>query len=98
MGHSRDTLVEDCARGIYEGFLRYNGDFGRITRRAGKNFVTSDWGQAQADLVERMGLWEKSLAHVGTSVREMLGSTPSLHEPSSLPLPDAFSARSAWIP
>ena len=73
MGHSRDTLVRDCARCIYEGFLRYNGDFRRITRRAGRNFVASDWPQAQADLVERMGLWEKSLARIGTSLHELLG-------------------------
>jgi isocitrate dehydrogenase kinase/phosphatase len=74
MGHSHEALVEHCARGIYEGFLRYNNDFRSITRRAGKNFIASDWVQAQADLVERMGLWEKSLARVGASVHEMLGS------------------------
>jgi isocitrate dehydrogenase kinase/phosphatase len=74
MGQSRKTPVEDCARCIYEGFLRYNDDFGRITRRAGQNFVASDWAQARADLVERMGLWEKSLAGVGTSLHEMLGT------------------------
>jgi isocitrate dehydrogenase kinase/phosphatase len=73
MGQSRATLVEDCARSIYEGFLHYNADFGRITRRAGANFVASDWVQAQTDLVERMGLWERSLAQAGTNLHALLG-------------------------
>ena len=38
MGESRDTQVEDCARFIYHEFLRYNDDFGRITRRAAGHF------------------------------------------------------------
>ncbi|GMQ76592.1 MAG: bifunctional isocitrate dehydrogenase kinase/phosphatase [Gammaproteobacteria bacterium] len=73
MGENRDNPVQDCARFIYHGFLRYNHDFGRITRRAGRHFVSSDWLQAQSDLVERMGLWEKSLARTSTSLHEMLG-------------------------
>ncbi len=55
MGETRDNPVEDCARFIYHGFLRYNDDFGRITRRAGHQFVSSDWLKVQSDLVERMG-------------------------------------------
>ncbi len=70
----RDTTIEDCARHIYEGFLRYNDDFGRITRRAPTNFVSGDWNRARADSVERMELWEKSLARVGRSLGEMLGA------------------------
>ena len=48
MGEIRDNPVEDCARFIYDGFLRYNDDFGRVTRRAGRHFVSSDWVQAQS--------------------------------------------------
>ncbi len=73
MGESRDTPVEDCARFIYHEFLRYNDDFGRITRRAAGHFISSDWIDGQSDLVERMGLWEKSLAGTSTSLHEMLG-------------------------
>jgi isocitrate dehydrogenase kinase/phosphatase len=73
MEPNHDTPVVSCARCIYEGFLRYNDDFGRITRRAGSRFVARDWTQARADLVERMGLWEKSLARVTASLHETLG-------------------------
>jgi isocitrate dehydrogenase kinase/phosphatase len=79
MGENRDTPVEDCARFIYHGFLRYNDDFGRITRHAGRHFVAGDWVQAQSDLVERMGLWEKSLARTSTSLHEMLGPRVKNH-------------------
>lgn len=74
MEERRDTPVEDCARFIYHSFLRYNDDFRSITRRAPGHFVASDWVHAQSDLVERMGLWERSLAGASDALRERLGS------------------------
>lgn len=74
MEERHDTPVEDCARFIYHSFLRYNDDFRRITRQAPDSFVASDWARAQSDLVERMGLWERSLASATESLRERLGA------------------------
>ena len=74
MEERHDTPVEDCARFIYHSFLRYNDDFRRITRQAPDSFVASDWARAQSDLVERMGLWERSLAGATESLRERLGA------------------------
>ena len=74
MDERLDSPVADCARFIYHSFLRYNDDFRRITRRGAANFVAGDWVRAQADLVERMGLWERSLARTSRSLRERLGA------------------------
>ena len=74
MEERQDSPVEDSARFIYHGFLRYNDDFRRVTRRAPGHFVASDWARAQSDLVERMGLWERSLAGASESLRERLGA------------------------
>jgi isocitrate dehydrogenase kinase/phosphatase len=74
MEERHDTPVEDCAQSIYHSFLRYNDDFRRITRQAPGNFVAGAWTRAQSDLVERMGLWERSLADATESLRERLGS------------------------
>jgi isocitrate dehydrogenase kinase/phosphatase len=47
---------------IAEHFRQYNEEFGRITRRAARNFLAEDWHSAQRDAVERIELYEVRVA------------------------------------
>ena len=55
---------------IVGAFLRYNTEFREITRRARRHFVARDWPGAQADAVERLGLYDR---HVLLAVEELRG-------------------------
>jgi isocitrate dehydrogenase kinase/phosphatase len=50
------------AAAIAEHFRHYNEDFGRITRRAARNFLAEDWHAAQRDAIERIELYEQRVA------------------------------------
>jgi isocitrate dehydrogenase kinase/phosphatase len=52
-----------AAAEIAEHFRLYNEEFGRITRRAARNFLARDWHAAQLDAVERIELYELKVAH-----------------------------------
>ncbi len=65
--------VQRCARAIFRGYLRYNLNFRRITRRARKRFETRDWRGGQRDLVERIELYEKSVTRIMDALRLELG-------------------------
>jgi isocitrate dehydrogenase kinase/phosphatase len=58
----RADLAADLAAQIAEHFRLYNEEFGRITRRAAKNFLAEDWHAAQIDAVERIELYELRVA------------------------------------
>ena len=58
----RADLAADTAAQIAEHFRLYNEEFGRITRRAARNFLTEDWQAAQIDSVERIELYEVRVA------------------------------------
>ena len=51
-----------AAAEIAEHFRLYNEEFGRITRRAARNFLAADWHAAQLDAVERIELYEQRVA------------------------------------
>ncbi|MGE0387933.1 MAG: bifunctional isocitrate dehydrogenase kinase/phosphatase [Gammaproteobacteria bacterium] len=53
--------VQSCARSIFQSYIRYNDNFSRITRRARDRFEARDWRGGQADLVERIELYGKSV-------------------------------------
>jgi isocitrate dehydrogenase kinase/phosphatase len=55
---------------VVGGFLRYNTEFREITRRARRHFVARDWPGAQADALERLGLYDR---HVLLAVEELRG-------------------------
>ena len=65
----RADLAADTAAQIAEHFRLYNEEFGRITRRAARNFLAEDWQAAQIDAVDRIELYEvrvaRSVAAVG---------------------------------
>jgi isocitrate dehydrogenase kinase/phosphatase len=51
-----------AAAEIAEHFRQYNEEFGRITRRAARNFLAEDWHAAQLDAIERIELYELRVA------------------------------------
>jgi isocitrate dehydrogenase kinase/phosphatase len=51
-----------AAAEIAEHFRLYNEEFGRITRRAARNFLAEDWHAAQLDAIERIELYELRVA------------------------------------
>jgi isocitrate dehydrogenase kinase/phosphatase len=53
---------------IAEHFRLYNEEFGRITRRAARNFLAADWHTAQLDAVERIELYEHRVARCVAAV------------------------------
>jgi len=56
------VTAKDTAATIAEHFRLYNEEFGRITRRAARNFLAQDWHTAQLDAVERIELYEQRVA------------------------------------
>jgi isocitrate dehydrogenase kinase/phosphatase len=59
---SVNTASANTASAIAEHFRLYNEEFGRITRRAARNFLAEDWHAAQLDSVERIELYEQRVA------------------------------------
>jgi isocitrate dehydrogenase kinase/phosphatase len=61
-----------AAAQIAEHFRLYNEEFGRITRRAARNFLSEDWHAAQLDAVERIELYEHRVASCVAVLGELL--------------------------
>jgi isocitrate dehydrogenase kinase/phosphatase len=57
-----------AAAELAEHFRLYNEEFGRITRRAARNFLAADWHAAQLDAVERIELYEQRVARCVAAV------------------------------
>ena len=57
---SDKELIAECSQIIYDGFIRYNNHFHRMTRRARTRFEQRDWKGHQQDIVDRVDLYEKS--------------------------------------
>jgi len=66
-------LVAECSQIIYDGFIRYNNYFHRMTRRARKRFEQRDWKGHQQDIVDRIDLYEKSVRRIVLALRKILG-------------------------
>ncbi|HEY2781681.1 MAG TPA: bifunctional isocitrate dehydrogenase kinase/phosphatase [Steroidobacteraceae bacterium] len=58
----RADLAAATAAQIAEHFRLYNEEFGRITRRAARNFLAEDWHAAKLDSVQRIELYEERVA------------------------------------
>ena len=71
---SDKELIAECSQIIYDGFIRYNNYFHRITRRARTRFEQRDWKGHQNDIVDRVDLYEKSVRRVALALRRTLGS------------------------
>ena len=68
-----DPLIARSARAIYEDFRGYDRAFRKITRRAAGRFLRQEWVAGQADLAERLDLWEQRVGDSVTRMRERLG-------------------------
>ncbi len=65
-------LIAECSQIIYDGFIRYNNFFHRITRRARTRFEQRDWKGHQQDIVDRVDLYEKSVRRVVLALHNVL--------------------------
>lgn len=69
---SDSELIAECSQIIYDGFIRYNHHFHRMTRRAQSRFEQRDWKGHQQDIVDRVDLYEKSTRRVVLALRKVL--------------------------
>ncbi|GJM04542.1 MAG: isocitrate dehydrogenase kinase/phosphatase [marine bacterium B5-7] len=70
---SERDLIAECSQIIYDGFIRYNNHFHRMTRRARTRFEQRDWKGHQQDIVDRVDLYEKSVRRIVLTLRKLLG-------------------------
>ena len=69
---SDKKLIAECSQIIYDGFVRYNSAFHKMTRRARTRFEQRDWKGHQEDIVERVYLYEKSVQRVVIALRRTM--------------------------
>ena len=67
------NLIAECSQIIYDGFIRYNNNFHRVTKRARTRFEQRDWLGHQQDIVDRVDLYEKSVHRIVLSLHKTLG-------------------------
>lgn len=72
-------VVAQSSKLIYDGFLRYNENFARITDRARRRFEDRDWKGHEEDTAERVELYEKSVRRVVTALQSKLGPRVNDH-------------------
>ncbi|OGT79265.1 MAG: bifunctional isocitrate dehydrogenase kinase/phosphatase [Gammaproteobacteria bacterium RIFCSPLOWO2_02_FULL_61_13] len=72
-------IVAESAQLIYDGFVRYNENFQRVTARARKRFETRDWKGVQEDLIGRVELYEKSVRRIVVTLQKNLGPRATDH-------------------
>jgi isocitrate dehydrogenase kinase/phosphatase len=65
-------LIAECSQIIYDGFIHYNNQFHRMTKRARTRFEQRDWKGHQQDIVDRVDLYEKSVRRIVLSLRKTL--------------------------
>ena len=90
-------LLFGPARSIRGAFVKYNDNFGRITRRAKQRFEARDWRGAERDFGERLELYTKSVERQVAALQRLFGPPATTRElwPS---LKQTFGARVDGIP
>lgn len=73
-------LIATSSQIIYDGFVRYNNAFHRMTRRAQTRFEQRDWKGHQEDIAERVYLYEKSVRRVVLLLRRLMGGRVNDHQ------------------
>ena len=68
-----DDLIAECSQIIYDGFIHYDNQFHRITRRARIRFEKRDWKGHQQDIVDRVDLYEQSVRRIVIQLRRTMG-------------------------
>lgn len=98
MAKSRDReLIAESSQIIYDGFVRYNSAFHKITRRARTRFEQRDWQGHQDDIVERINVYEKSVRRVVLLLQKTLGNRTYDHQFWNL-IRSYFGARLKKVP
>ncbi|NIN33710.1 MAG: bifunctional isocitrate dehydrogenase kinase/phosphatase [Gammaproteobacteria bacterium] len=98
MAKSRDReLIAESSQIIYDGFVRYNSAFHKITRRARTRFEKRDWQGHQDDIVERINLYEKSVRRVVLLLQKTQGNRTYDHQFWNL-IRSYFGARLKKVP
>jgi isocitrate dehydrogenase kinase/phosphatase len=72
-------LIANCSQIIYDGFVRYNIAFHKMTRRAQTRFEQRDWKGHQEDIAERVYLYEKSVRRVVLLLRRIMDARVNDH-------------------
>ena len=72
-------IVADSSQLIYEGFVKYNHSFSRITDRARKRFEQCDWEGHQSDITARVELYERCVQKCVRELRKSLGPRVQEH-------------------
>lgn len=67
------AVIRRAAAGIHDGFVNYNNNYRRITRRARARFENRDWRGARNDLSERIELYDKSVKRTLAALKPLLG-------------------------
>lgn len=69
---SDKDLIAECSQIIYDGFIRYNNNFHRMTKRARTRFEKRDWKGHQQDIVDRVDLYEKTVRRIVVNLQKLL--------------------------
>lgn len=77
---SDKELITSCSQIVYDGFIRYNQAFHRVTRRARTRFENRDWHGHQKDIVDRVDLYEKSVRRIVLSLRRIMHDRVMEHD------------------
>jgi isocitrate dehydrogenase kinase/phosphatase len=72
-------IIRNCAQVIFDGFLRYDENFVRVTERARRRFEQRDWKGHQQDTVDRVELYEKSVRRIVQTMQKNLGPRAADH-------------------
>ncbi len=80
VNETQRDLVAEASQIIYDGFIRYNINFYRITRRARSRFEGRDWKGHQQDIVDRVDLYEKCVNRIVLLVRKTLDERVQDHD------------------
>lgn len=94
---ARRELLFEAAKSIREAFVKYNDNFGRITRRAKQRFEARDWRGAERDFGERLELYTKSVERQVAALQRLFGPPSTTRELWPL-LKQTFGARVDGIP
>ncbi|HEY7840323.1 MAG TPA: bifunctional isocitrate dehydrogenase kinase/phosphatase [Gammaproteobacteria bacterium] len=78
MAHDPKTIA-GCAQLIFDGFMRYDENFVRVTDRARRRFEQRDWKGHQQDTVDRVELYEKSVRRIVQTMQKNLGPRAADH-------------------
>jgi isocitrate dehydrogenase kinase/phosphatase len=71
---TRREAVFEAGKTIFDAFIKYNDNFGRITRRAKSRFETRDWRGGERDFGERIELYTKSVDRSVAALSRQIGA------------------------